>query len=49
MLWSLSTLQSENEETVTVYQRPAGLSLEVPEDIDGFSTGDDGPEVGWLT
>ncbi|XP_068584129.1 dynein axonemal assembly factor 8 isoform X2 [Cebidichthys violaceus] len=32
---------SENEEIVTVYQRPAGLSLTVPEDFHLFSTDDD--------
>ncbi|KAK5855870.1 hypothetical protein PBY51_007508 [Eleginops maclovinus] len=32
---------SENEEVVTVYQRPAGLSLNVQKDFDLFSMGDD--------
>ncbi|XP_076608322.1 dynein axonemal assembly factor 8 [Chaetodon auriga] len=35
---------SENEEIITIYQRPAGLSLEVPEDFDCLSMDDDDPE-----
>ncbi|XP_070836839.1 dynein axonemal assembly factor 8 [Chaetodon trifascialis] len=35
---------SENEEIITIYQRPAGLSLEVPEDFDCLSIDDDDPE-----
>lgn len=41
----LSTLQSDNEEIVSIYQRPAGLSLEIPEDFDSFSMDDDELEV----
>ncbi|KAI4821973.1 hypothetical protein KUCAC02_007543 [Chaenocephalus aceratus] len=37
---------SENEEVVTVFQRPAGLSLEVPKGFDLFSMGDDESEWG---
>ncbi|KAJ4931910.1 hypothetical protein JOQ06_010346 [Pogonophryne albipinna] len=36
---------SENEEVVTVFQRPAGLSLEVPKGFDLFSMGDDESEL----
>ncbi|KAM8725048.1 dynein axonemal assembly factor 8 isoform 1-T1 [Acanthopagrus schlegelii] len=32
---------SDNEEIVTLYQRPAGLSLKVPEDFESFSLDDD--------
>ncbi|KAA8585282.1 hypothetical protein FQN60_003976 [Etheostoma spectabile] len=32
---------SENEEIVTIFQRPAGLSQKVPEDFDMFSMDDD--------
>ena len=46
--WYFLTLQSENEEVVTVFQRPAGLSLEVPKGFDLFSMGDDESEVSWL-
>ncbi|XP_010794527.1 uncharacterized protein isoform X2 [Notothenia coriiceps] len=35
---------SENEEVVTVFQRPAGLSLKVPKGFDPFSMGDDESE-----
>ncbi|KAK9534734.1 hypothetical protein VZT92_007162 [Zoarces viviparus] len=35
---------SENEEIATIYQRPAGLSLTVPEDFELLSTDDDDPE-----
>ncbi|XP_056258276.1 dynein axonemal assembly factor 8 [Seriola aureovittata] len=34
------SLASENEEIVTIYQRPAGLSLKVLEDFDSFSVED---------
>ncbi|XP_034567459.1 uncharacterized protein LOC117832438 [Notolabrus celidotus] len=36
---------SDNEEMITLYQRPAGLSLKVPEDFDSFSMGDDNFEL----
>ncbi|KAI3359678.1 hypothetical protein L3Q82_014056, partial [Scortum barcoo] len=32
---------ADNEEVVSIYQRPAGLSLKVPEDFDSFSMDDD--------
>ncbi|XP_074552965.1 dynein axonemal assembly factor 8 isoform X2 [Halichoeres trimaculatus] len=34
------SLSSDDEESITLYQRPAGLSLTVPEDSDFFSVGD---------
>ncbi|XP_031168309.1 uncharacterized protein LOC116059406 isoform X3 [Sander lucioperca] len=39
--WDSILEKSENEEIVTIYQRPAGLSLKVPEDFDIFSMDDD--------
>ncbi|KAM9346620.1 dynein axonemal assembly factor 8 [Symphorus nematophorus] len=36
---------SEHEEIITVYERPAGLSLKVPEDFDGFSVDEDELEM----
>ena len=43
---SLFTFQAENEEFISIYQRPAGLSLTVPEDFDSFSMEDAELEVG---
>lgn len=40
-------LQFDDGEIVTVYQRPASLSLTVPEDF-SFSMDDDEPEVSSL-
>lgn len=41
----LLTLQPENEELITIYQRPAGHSLDIPEDFESFSLDDDELEV----
>lgn len=41
-------LQSEDEGAITIYQRPAGLPLMVPEDFDDFSLDDDALQVSTL-
>lgn len=41
--------QSENEEIISIYQRPAELSLEVPEDFDVFSMDDHELQVSYYS
>lgn len=42
-------LQSENEEIISIYQRPAELSLKVPEDFDVFSMDDHELQVSYYS
>lgn len=41
-------LQSEDEEAITIYERPAGLPLKIPEDFDDFSLDDSALQVNTL-